>query len=57
MNRKRNAREQMTMRVRDSEGNMLTERAVVQQRWSEHFEGLLNVDDGKSTVLWSDKRE
>ena len=51
MNRKRNAREQMTMRVRDSEGNMLTERAVVQQRWSEHFEGLLNVDDGRRAQL------
>ena len=33
VNRKRNAREQMTMKVRDSEGNMLTEGERVQQRW------------------------
>ena len=48
VNRKRNAREQMIMKVRDSEGNMLTEQAAVQQRWSEYYEALLNVDDGKS---------
>ena len=51
LNRKRNAREQMTMKVRDVDGNMLTERAVVQQRWSEYFEGLLNVDDGRRAQL------
>merc|ERR1712002_199121 len=38
VNRKRNARDQMTMKVRDSEGNMLTEGAKVQQRWREYFE-------------------
>ena len=51
LNRKRNAREQMTMKVRDVDGNMLTERAVVQQRWSEYFKGLLNVDDGRRAQL------
>ena len=51
MNRKRNAREQMIMKVRDSEGNILTERAAVRQRWSEYYEALLNVDDGRRAQL------
>ena len=41
----------MIMKVRDSEGNMLTERAAVQQRWSEYYEALLNVDDGRRAQL------
>ena len=51
MNRKRSAREQMIMKVRDSEGNMLTERAAVRQRWSEYYEVLLNVDDGRESTV------
>ena len=47
VNRKRKARDQMTMRVKDSEGNVLTEAKEVKQRWSEYFECLLNVDDGR----------
>ena len=47
VNRKRNAREQMIMKVR----NMLTERAAVRQRWSEYYEALLNVDDGRRAQL------
>ena len=41
----------MIMKVRDSEGNMLTEQAAVRQRWSEHYEALLNVDDGRRAQL------
>ena len=51
VNRKRNAREQMIMKVRDSEGNMLTERAAVRLTWSEYYEALLNVDDGRRAQL------
>ena len=57
VNRKRNAREQMNMKVRDSEGNMLTEGARVQQRWREYFEGLLNVDDGRRAQMSAVIRE
>merc|ERR1711921_58416 len=46
-----NAREQMTIKVRDSEGNMLTEGARVQQRWREYFESLLNEDDGRRAQM------
>ena len=51
VNQKRNVREQMIMKVRDSEGNMLTERAAVRQKWSENCEALLNVDDGRRSQL------
>ena len=50
-NQKRNAREQMTMKVKDNERNMLTEGALLQQRWHEYFEGLLSVDDGRRAQL------
>merc|ERR1712002_703474 len=51
VNRKRSAIDQMTMKVRDSEGNMLTEGAKVQKRWREYFESLLNVDDGRRAQM------
>ena len=51
VNRKRNAREQMIMKVRGSEGNILTERSAVRQRWSEYYEALLNVDGGRRAQL------
>ena len=41
----------MIMKVRDSEGNMLTEQPAVRQRWSEYYEALLNVDDGRRAQL------
>ena len=47
INKKRKVRDQMNMRIRDCEGNILTESAAVKKRWSEYFECLLNVDDGR----------
>merc|ERR1712002_566357 len=57
VNRKRDKREQMTMKVRDSEGNMLTEGARVQQRWREYFESLLKVDDERRAQISKVMRE
>ena len=38
-----------TTPIRDSEGNLLTEKATILQRWAEHFNQLLNrpssIDD------------
>ena len=51
MNGQRKKREQMSMRVKDSERNVMTEPARVKSRWSEYFEQLLNVDDGRRAEL------
>ena len=37
----------MEVRVKDSDGNILTDENAVKERWSEYFEQLLNVDDGR----------
>merc|ERR1711872_852032 len=50
-NGQRKKREQMSMRVKDSEGNVMTEPTGVKSRWSEYFEQLLNVDDGRRAEL------
>ena len=51
VNGQRKKREQMSMRVKDSEGNVMTEPTRVKSRWSEYFEQLLNVDDGRRAEL------
>ena len=54
VNRKRNVRDEMNMRVKDSEGNVLMEPNAVKSRWNEYFECLLNVDDGRRAQLTED---
>ena len=39
------------MRVRDSDGNIVTDANGVKQRWLEYFEWLLNVDGGRRAEL------
>ena len=51
VNVKRKERDQMSMRVRDSDGNIVTDASDVKQRWKEYFEWLLNVDDGRRAEL------
>lgn len=51
VNRKRKQRDQMSMKVRDSDGNMINEESGVKERWTEYFEWLLNVDDGRRAEL------
>ena len=51
VNRKRKQRDQMSMKVRDSDGNMINEESRVKERWTEYFEWLLNVDDGRRAEL------
>ena len=41
----------MRMRVRDSDGNIVTDASDVKQRWKEYFEWLLKVDDGRRAEL------
>ena len=48
---KRKERDQMSMRVRDSDGNVVTDASDIKQRWKEYFEWLLNVDDGRRAEL------
>ena len=48
---KRKEKDQMNMRVRDSDGNIETDANDVKQRWKEYFEWLLNVDDGRRAEL------
>ena len=50
-NLKRKERDQMSMRVRDSDGNIVTDASDVKQRWKEYLEWLLNVDDGRRAEL------
>ena len=51
VNVKRKERNQMSMRVKDSDGNVVTDASDVKQRWKEYFEWLLNVDDGRRAEL------
>ena len=48
---KRKERDQMSMRVRDSDGNIVTDATDVKERWKEYFEWLLKVDDGRRAEL------
>ena len=48
---KRKERDLMSMRVRDNDGNIVTDARDVKQRWKEYFEWLLNVDDGRRAEL------
>ena len=48
---KRKERDQMSMQVRDSDGNIVTNASDVKKRWKEYFEWVLNVDDGKRAEL------
>ena len=51
VNEERKSREQMEVRIKDIDGNVVTEERAVLDRWSEYFEQLLNVDDGRVAVL------
>ena len=51
VNANRKTKEQMDMRIKDMDGNVLTEQKAVKDRWSEYFEQLLNVDDGRAAEL------
>ena len=57
VNKKRSTREQMSMRVKDSEGNLLVEQGAVSKRWKEYFQGLLNVDTGRGAQLLDVRNE
>ena len=48
---KKNERDQMSVRVRDSDGNNVTDASDVKHRWKEYFEWLLNVGDGRRAEL------
>ena len=41
----------MEVRIKDMDGNVLTEEGAVLKRWSEYYEQLLNVDDGRIAML------
>ena len=51
MNRKRKERDQIRMQIGDSGRNIVTGASDIKQRWKEHFEWLLNVDDGRRAEL------
>ena len=51
VNMKGKERGQMSMRVRDSDGNIVTDASDVKQRWKEYFEWLLNEDDGRRAEM------
>ena len=51
VNRVRKPKEQMSMRVKDANGQMLNSEEEVRQRWSEYFEELLNVEDESEAVI------
>ena len=51
MNIKRKERDEMSMRIRDNDGIILTGASDVKQRWKEYFEWLLNVDDERKAEL------
>ena len=57
VNRKRKTREQMNMKVKNSEGILVTDAVEVKKRWSEYFESLLNVDDGRRVQVSGAQRE
>ena len=48
---KRKERDQISMRVRDNDGNTVTDASDIKQRWREYFEWLLNVDDERRAEL------
>jgi len=51
VNGERKTKEQMDMRIKDVDGNILTEEGAVQNRWREYHEQLLNFDDGRVAEL------
>ena len=54
VNMNRKERNQLSMKVRDNDGNIVTGASDVKQRWKEYFEWLLNVDDGRRAELTED---
>merc|ERR1712105_385867 len=45
------SREQMEVRIKVLDRNVVTEERMVLDRWSEYIEKLLNVEDGRVAVL------
>ena len=48
---KRKERDQMSMQVRDNDGNIVTDASDIKQRWKEYFEWLLNVNDERRAEM------
>ena len=51
VNSERKVMDQMEMKVENKYESVLTEKEEIIDRWSEYFEGLLNVDDGREAIL------
>ena len=51
VNSVRKVKDQMDMKVKDVDGNILTEESEVKNRWSRYFQELLNVDNGREAEL------
>ena len=51
VNMKKKETDQMSMRDRDNDGNIVTDGSNVKQGWIEYFEWLLNVDDLRRAEL------
>ena len=43
--------DQMDTKIKDADGNILSEENAVRNRWKEYFEELLNVDDGREVEM------
>ena len=57
VNEARRVREQVRMKIKDNEGNMVCESGAVRERWNEYFESMLNVDDGRRAQVSETGRE
>ena len=51
VNMERKMDDQMDTRIKDADGNILTEENAVRNRWREYFDRLLNVDDGREVEM------
>ena len=51
VNSVRKVRDQMDMRIKDVNGNILSDESEVKNRWSGYFQELLNVDNGREAEL------
>ena len=51
VNAERKVKEQMDFRIKDVNGEMLSEESEVLSRWSEYFEVLLNVEDRREAEM------
>lgn len=47
----RKTKNQMDMRIKDADGNVVSKERMVLERWSEYYDQLLNADDGSIAEL------